>query len=211
MVGEEGVHQLAFLLEIGQLAHASEVGGALDVQVLLRSATEHEREHDLHEEVGLEVGLGRDGFRQPCLYLALPRLGDRVALTVRTRPCLCLADDGLPVTGQPSEGGVHLTEGEGPAPTEVRVVVTLQVVAVPGFTVEEPEEGHGNAHTCEHTLDVYCESIGLRLVTHIARLVPVTADIRHHPDRPSEPFSEMDMHVLVRRTTSGGSPPGRTH
>ena len=62
-----------------------------DVEVLLRRAAEHEREHDLHEEVGLEVGLGRDGLGEPRLDLALPGLGDGVALAVRTGSRLSLA------------------------------------------------------------------------------------------------------------------------
>ena len=121
--------------------------GALDVEVLLRGTTEHEREHDLHEEVGLEVGLGRDRLGEPRLDLVLPGLGDRVALAVRTGSRLSLAGDRLPVPREAGEGGVHLAEGKRPAAAEVGVVVALQVVAVARFTIEEPEEGHRNAHT----------------------------------------------------------------
>ena len=49
--------------------------------------------------------------------------------------------------------------GKRPAAAEVGVVVALQVVAVARFAVEEPEEGHGDAHTWEHTLRVYLLSI----------------------------------------------------
>ena len=58
VVGEQGVDEVAALLELGEFAHPSEVRGALDVEVLLGGPTEHEGEHDLHEELGLEVGLG---------------------------------------------------------------------------------------------------------------------------------------------------------
>ena len=140
----------------------AQVRGPLDVEVLLRRATEHEREHDLHEEVGLEVGLGRDGLGQPRLDLALPGLGDRVALAVRTGSGFSLAGHRLSVPRQAGEGGVHLAERQRPAAAEVGVVVALQVVAVARFTIEEPEEGHGYAHTSENTLSVYVRSIGRR-------------------------------------------------
>ena len=139
--------RLPSLLELGELAHPPEVRGPLHVEVLLRRAAEHEREHDLHEEVGLEVGLGRDRLGEPRLDLALPGLGDGVALAVRTGSGLSLAGDRLSVPRQAGEGGVHLAERKRPAPAEVGVVVALQVVAVARFAVEEPEEGHGNAHT----------------------------------------------------------------
>jgi hypothetical protein len=29
------------------------------------------------------------------------------------------------------------------------------------FAIEEPEEGHGDAHTCEHTLGVYTEQLDI--------------------------------------------------
>ena len=102
------------LLELGELAHPRQVRGALDVEVLLRRAAEHEGEHDLHEEVGLEVGLGRDRLGEPRLDLALPGLGDGVALAVRTGPGLSLAGDRLSVPREAGEGGVHLAERQRP-------------------------------------------------------------------------------------------------
>ena len=83
----------------------------------------------------------------------------RVALAVRTGSALSLPGNGLSVSREAGEGGVHLAEGKRPAAAEVGVVVALQVVAVARFAIEEPEEGHGNAHTCEHTLRVYVRSI----------------------------------------------------
>ena len=173
------------LLELGELAHPLEVRGPLHVEVLLRGATEHEREHDLHEEIGLEVGLGRDGLGQPRLDLALPGLGDGVALAVGTGSGLGLAGHGLSVPRQTGEGGVHLAEGKGPAPAEVGVVVALQVVAVARFAVEEAEEGHGNAHIRENTLSVYVRSI------------PVV-DTRARPvQRPGAPAVHSSLRCLV--------------
>ena len=65
MVGEEHVDEVALLFELGELAHPPEVRGPLHVEVLLRRTTEHERENDLHEEVGLEVRLGRNRLSEP--------------------------------------------------------------------------------------------------------------------------------------------------
>ena len=48
---------------------------------------------------------------------------------------------------QAGERGVHLAEGQRPAPPEVGVVIALQVVAVARFAIEEAEQGHGNTHT----------------------------------------------------------------
>jgi hypothetical protein len=46
------------------------VSGALDVEVCLGGAAEHQGKHDLHEEVGQKVGLGRDRLGEPRLDLA---------------------------------------------------------------------------------------------------------------------------------------------
>lgn len=143
------------MLEVGELAHPSEVHGPLHVEVLLRGPAEHEGEHDLHEKVALEVGLGRDRLREPRLHLALPRLGDGVALAVRAGTGFNRAGGRLSVPRQPREGGVDLAKRQRPAAAEVGVVVTLQVVAVARFTIEEPEEGHRDAHILEYTLNVY--------------------------------------------------------
>src|SRR5664280_1485439 len=105
--------------------------------------------------------LGRDGLREPDLDLVLAAFGDAVALAVRARPGLSLPSDGLPVPRQAGEGGVHLTVGKRPTAAEEGVVVALQVVAVARFAIEEPEEGHGDAHTCEHTLGVYTEQLDI--------------------------------------------------
>src|ERR1700733_14379652 len=157
MVGE-----VALPFEIGELAHPLEVRGPLHVEVLLRRTTEHEGENDLHEEIGLEVRLGRDRLAEPRLDLVLPGLGNGVALAVRPGSRLRVSGYRLPVPRETGEGGVHLPEGKRSAPGEVGVVVTLEVVAVARFAIEEPEEGHGNAHTREHTLSVYCDAIVAR-------------------------------------------------
>ena len=100
----------------------------------------HEGEHDLHKEVGLEVGLGRDRLAEPRLDLALSTLGDGVALAVWTGPRLGLADHRLSVTSKAGERRVHLAERKRTTPPEVGVVVALQVVAVARFAIEEPED-----------------------------------------------------------------------
>src|SRR5512133_3472930 len=105
------------------------------------------------------MGLGLDGRPQPFLHLAGPQFGDRVALAVRTRPRLDLTRADLAVAGEPGEGGVDLTEGEGPTPAEVGVVVALEVVAVAGLPLQQAEEGKGNAHERKTTLRVYFQSI----------------------------------------------------
>ena len=65
VVGQEGVDHPTVLFELGELAHPSQMGSTLDIEVLLRWTTEHEGEHDLHEEVGLEMRLGRDRLGEP--------------------------------------------------------------------------------------------------------------------------------------------------
>ena len=96
-----------------------------DVEVLLRWATEHEGENDLHEELGLEIGLGRDRLAEPRLDLVLPGLGDRVALAIGTGSGFSLADHRLSVPRETGERRVHLAEGQGSASAEVGVVVAL--------------------------------------------------------------------------------------
>src|SRR6266498_1787706 len=105
------------------------------------------------------MGLGLDGRPQPLLHLPGPQLGDRVALAVRSRPRLDLTRADLAVAGEPGEGGVDLTEREGPAPAEVGVVVALEVVAVAGLPLQQAEEGQGNVHGPKTTLKVYSQSI----------------------------------------------------
>src|SRR6266536_1883457 len=105
------------------------------------------------------MGLGLDGRPQPLLHLAGPQLGDRVALAVRSRPRRDLTRADLAVAGEPGEGGVDLTEREGPAPAEVGVVVALEVVAVAGLPLQQAEEGQGNVHGPKTTLKVYSQSI----------------------------------------------------
>jgi hypothetical protein len=61
-----------------------------------RYSSEHQRQHDLHEQVGLEVRLGRDGLGEPLLDLDLPGLGDHVALAVRTRSGLGFPGEAFP-------------------------------------------------------------------------------------------------------------------
>jgi hypothetical protein len=89
---------------------------------------------------------GGNGLREPCLNLVLPALGDGVALAFRTGPRLGLSGGGFAVTRQASERGIDLSIREGPPAAEVVVVVAFQVIPVAGFTIEEPEEGHRNAH-----------------------------------------------------------------
>src|SRR2546422_10859195 len=64
---------------------------SLDVEVGLGRAAEHERQHHLGEQFGLQVRLGCGGFGQPRLDLRGPGLGDGVALAVGSAAGLGLA------------------------------------------------------------------------------------------------------------------------
>src|SRR5262249_7821308 len=92
------------------------------------------------------------------LDLVLAALGDGVALAVRPGAGLGLPDR-LAVPREAAKGCVHLAKGQLAPAAEVGVVVALQLVAVARLAFEEAEEGHGNTHTCEHTLSVYVQSI----------------------------------------------------
>src|SRR6266540_3046740 len=50
VIGEQGIDQAARPLQLGQLTHALEVRPLLRLEVTLGGATQHQREHDLHEE-----------------------------------------------------------------------------------------------------------------------------------------------------------------
>ena len=148
---------------------------------------EHEREHHLHEELALEVRLRRDRFQEPCLDLVAPRRGDRVPLALGASPRLRLTRDRLPVTGESREGRIHLSERQWSTPSEVLVVVPLELVAVTWLAVQESEECHGNAHICEHTLRVYVWSIGSRWMGVLHHMQPPRGDRSRNlaPDHPS--------------------------
>jgi hypothetical protein len=59
------------------------VGRALDVQVLLGGPAEHQRQHDLGEQDGLQVRLGRGRLGQPAFDVLDAGLRDGVPLAVR--------------------------------------------------------------------------------------------------------------------------------
>ena len=164
--------RVPFCLRSVSSRHPVQVCSALGVQVLLGPATEHQRQDDLHEQIGLQVGLGGDGLREPRLDLVPAGLGDVVPLAIGTGSWLGVADDRLPVSRQAGERGVHLAVGQRPAAPEVGVVIALQVVAVARFAIEEAEQGHGNTHTSENTLSVYIQSI--------ARLAPLSGTLPLH-------------------------------
>jgi hypothetical protein len=42
VIGQEGVDEIAASLDLREFTHASQVSGALDVEILLRRMTEHE-------------------------------------------------------------------------------------------------------------------------------------------------------------------------
>jgi hypothetical protein len=158
VVGEHRLDDPPTLLDLGELAHALEVGAALGVEVFLGGPVEHEREHDLGEQDRLQVRLGRDRLGQPGVDVGRAGLGDDVALAVGSVARLD-ADDHLAVAGQPGQGRVDLAERQRPTPPEERVVVALQVVAVAGLALEQTEQSQGNAHDSTiryaYTLRVY--------------------------------------------------------
>ena len=158
MVGKQRVDRGSPLFNLCELAHASKMRCSLGVEVLLGTTAEHERQRDLHEQIGLEIRLGRDGFGEPRLDLVTPFLGDEVPPALGAGARFHVSGDRLSVASKSCEGGVHLPEGKGPSPAEVRVVVTLELIAVAWFTVEKPEKGHRNTHRSEHTLRVYSGS-----------------------------------------------------
>ncbi len=147
MIGQEGIDHAPLSPELGQLPHALQVGGALGVQVALGRPAQHQRQHDLGEQHRLQVGLGVDRLVEPRFYLGLAGLGDGVALAVGAFSGLDLAGLDLVVPHEARQCGVDLAEGEGLAPAEVGVVLTLQLIAVARLTIEEAQEGDGNAHT----------------------------------------------------------------
>jgi len=71
------------------------------------------RERTFTQELGLEMGLGRDRFAEPRLDLVPPGLGDRVALAIGTGSGFSLTDQRLPVPRETGERRVRLTERQG--------------------------------------------------------------------------------------------------
>ena len=96
MVGEEHVDNAAVSPHAGQLAHPLEVRGPLDVEVFVGAPPEHQGQHDLCKQDGLQVRLGLDRLGEPQFDFGPPFRGDRVALSLRTTTRLVLAHDCLP-------------------------------------------------------------------------------------------------------------------
>ena len=131
------------------------MGVALDIQILLGGASEHQGKHHLREQLSLQMWFGFDRLAEPRLDLALSYLGDRITLALGSATRFGISGEHLPIPCQSAEGRIHLSEGQWFASTEEAVVLALQVVAVTGLSVEQTEEGKGDAHTCESTLSVY--------------------------------------------------------
>jgi hypothetical protein len=160
VVGEEFVDQRSGALDLGQLPHPPDVSGALHVEVRARVASQHQRQHDLGEQLVLQVGFGLDRLGQPGLHLGGAEGGDDVPLGVRAGARLGRPDHDLSVAGAPAERGVRLPEQQRLAPAEVRVVVAPEVPAVARFAFEQSEERQGNRHNRVSTLSVYGWSDG---------------------------------------------------
>jgi len=127
------------------------VRGALGVEVTVGRAAQHQRQHDLGEQNGLQVRLGLDRLGldrlgEPRLDVGDSPLGDGVALAVGSRARLCLSAGHLAVAGQAGEGGVDLPERERLAPPEELVIVTLQVIAMARLSLEQAKQSQRNAH-----------------------------------------------------------------
>ena len=105
------------------------------------------------------LGSGSDRLVQPRLDVLFAGFADDVTLAVRALACFGRARDHLAVAGETGEGGIDLAEGEGLFPTEVGVVVTLEVIPVTRLPVEQPEQSQRHAHRrtirSAHTLSQY--------------------------------------------------------
>jgi hypothetical protein len=156
VVGEQRVDEAARAFDLGELAHPLQVCAALGVEILGGGPVQHQREHDLREEHGLQVRLRLHRLGQPLLDVRRALIGDDVALPVRPGAGADVADHHLAVPGQPAERRVDLAERERLATAEVGVVVAFEVVPVAGLPFEQAEKGERNAHA--RTIHPVCTS-----------------------------------------------------
>jgi hypothetical protein len=109
----------------------------LDIQVAVGRAPDHQRQHDLAEQLALQVRVGRDRFAEPFVDLGHAVLGDGVPAALGPGLLLDRAGDRLPVPGQPGQRRVDLAVPQLPL-AEVRVVVPFQVIAVARPALKQP-------------------------------------------------------------------------
>jgi hypothetical protein len=117
------------------------VGGALGVQHVRGLAAGQQREHDLRVQRVLQVRLGLLRCAEPLLDVGDARVGDRVALAVRSGAGLDARLLHESVAQQPGQRRVHLPVVQGSVLAELVVVGLLQVVAVAGAAFQQTEKG----------------------------------------------------------------------
>ena len=86
VIGEQCVDEITRPLEFGQFPHPLEMGGALTIEEILRGPIGHQRQDDLDEQDGLQVGIRLDRLGQPHVQFAHAVVGDDVALAVGPAP-----------------------------------------------------------------------------------------------------------------------------
>jgi hypothetical protein len=150
------------------------------------------------------MGLSWGGFGEPFLDLILTGFGDAVALAVGTGARLNLACGCLPISRESGEGRVDLPKRQGLAAPEVSVVVALQVVAVAGFSIDQPEEAHGNAHKGDNTMSVYSQSVALACVSPRVCTTSSFAPIEVFVGWCRRPSSASRAFLRVRLPFAGG-------
>ena len=130
----------------GQLAHQAQVLGALGVEQVGRVAAGQQREDDLRVEGGLQVRLRLLRLREPPLDVGDAGVGDRVALAVRARRP---ARRRRPRPGRSSAAGTGSSRPgrrRAGGRAEPLVVGPLQVVAVAGLGLQQPQQRVTDGH-----------------------------------------------------------------
>src|SRR6266702_2622736 len=100
---------------------------------------QHQRQHDLGEQDGLQVRLRLNRLPEPRLVDA--EVGDRIPLAVRPGARLGIPGYNLAIAREAAERGVDLAERQRPAPAEVGVIVALEVISVARLSLEQAKEG----------------------------------------------------------------------
>ena len=141
MIGKEPINQASRPLQVGQLPHPLHVSGALRIEVALGGTAQHQRQHDLGEQDGLQVRLRLNRLPEPRLDLVDAEVGDRIPLAVRPGARLGIPGYNLAIAREAAERGVDLAERQRPAPAEVGVIVALEVISVARLSLEQAKEG----------------------------------------------------------------------